>query len=154
MTIVDRRELLLDHLRSSWRILLKEVASFGVVGAVGFVAQVLIFNLCFHHDFGPLVSNAIAVPIATLITYVGNRNLSFSHRARSGLKREAGYFVGINAIAFVFSEILFALFAYPLHDKNDAFVMNLVNLIGIGIGTIFRFWSYKRFVFLHPDKVS
>ena len=24
----------------------------------------------------------------------------------------------------------------------------------IGLGTMFRFWAYKRFVFLHPDKVN
>ena len=23
----------------------------------------------------------------------------------------------------------------------------------IGLGTLFRFWAYKRFVFLHPDRV-
>jgi hypothetical protein len=33
-------------------------------------------------------------------------------------------------------------------------VMNVVNLFTIGMGTIFRFWAYKRFVFLHPDRVA
>jgi len=33
-------------------------------------------------------------------------------------------------------------------------VMNAVNLVTIGMGTIFRFWAYKRFVFLHPDRVA
>jgi hypothetical protein len=28
-----------------------------------------------------------------------------------------------------------------------------VNLCTIALGTIFRFWAYKRFVFLHPDRV-
>jgi hypothetical protein len=30
----------------------------------------------------------------------------------------------------------------------------VVNFGTIVCGTIFRFWAYKRFVFLHPDKVS
>jgi hypothetical protein len=29
----------------------------------------------------------------------------------------------------------------------------MVNVATIGIGTLFRFWAYKRFVFLHPDRV-
>jgi hypothetical protein len=33
-------------------------------------------------------------------------------------------------------------------------VMNVVNLFTIGLGTIFRFWAYKRFVFRHPDRVA
>jgi hypothetical protein len=45
------------------------------------------------------------------------------------------------------------LFAYPLGYKHDHWVMNLVNLATIALGTVFRFWAYKRFVFLHPDKV-
>jgi hypothetical protein len=28
-----------------------------------------------------------------------------------------------------------------------------VNLMTIALGTVFRFWAYKRFVFLHPDRV-
>jgi hypothetical protein len=31
--------------------------------------------------------------------------------------------------------------------------MNVVNLGTIALGTVFRFDAYKRFVFLHPDKV-
>jgi putative flippase GtrA len=151
-TAAPERSSLRERLRGSWRILLKEVAAFGAVGAIGFVIQILLFNVLFHHGSGPLIANAIAVPVATVITYVGNRYLSFSHRARLNVGREAGYFFAINAVAFVFSEALFALFAYPFGFKYDTFVMNAVNLIGIGIGTVFRFWSYKRFVFLHPDR--
>ena len=32
--------------------------------------------------------------------------------------------------------------------------MNVVNVFTIGLGTIFRFWAYKRFVFRHPDRVA
>jgi hypothetical protein len=31
--------------------------------------------------------------------------------------------------------------------------MNVVNLATIAVGTVFRFWGYKRFVFLHPNNV-
>ncbi len=143
-----------DYLRSSWRILLKEVTAFGAVGAISFLVQIGLFNyLYYHHHVGPLTANAIAMCVATVIAYLGNRNLSFSHRARTGLGREAGFFFGINAIAFLFGELLLALFAYPLGYRHDGVVMNVVNLAAIAIGTLFRFWSYKRFVFLHPDRV-
>ncbi len=91
--------------------------------------------------------------MAVAVTYVGNRYFSFSHRARSGIGRETSLFLGINVITLLFSLGVIALFEYPLGYKSDRFVMNLANLVTIGIGTLFRFWSYKRFVFLHPDKV-
>jgi hypothetical protein len=31
-------------------------------------------------------------------------------------------------------------------------MIKAVNIVSIGIGTVFRFWAYKRFVFLHPER--
>jgi putative flippase GtrA len=139
------------RLRSSWRILLKEVAAFGVVGAVGFVIDIGLFNLFFHD--GQIVAKCISTSVAVVVTYFGNRYLSFSHRARTSVARETSLFFGINLIALIFSLVVIAIFEYPLGYKHHLVVMNLANVATIGIGTLFRFWSYKRFVFLHPDKV-
>ncbi len=143
---------LTDLLRSSWRVLLKEVAAFGVIGAVAFVIDLGLFNLLWHHGLGVLTSKVISTTVSTVFAYFGNRHLSFSHRARTGLGREAGFFFLINLITLVISLAILGLFAYPLGFKHDQFVLNVVNLVTIGVGTIFRFDAYKRFVFLHPDK--
>jgi putative flippase GtrA len=143
----------LARLRASWRILLKEVAAFGLVGAIAFVVQLGLFHYLTSRHVGPLTSNAIAMFAATVFAYVGNRKYSFSHRARIGLARETGAFFGINAVAFVFSEILVWLFAYPLGYPKHGLVLDFVLVMSIGVGTLFRFWAYKQFVFLHPDKV-
>jgi len=92
--------------------------------------------------------------VATTFAYFGNRYLSFSHRARTSLGRETGYFFAINAFTLAISELILAFFAYPLHLKYHQLEMNIVNLGTIGVGTVFRFWAYKRFVFLHPDRVA
>ena len=143
---------LLDHVRGSWRILVKEIAAFGVVGAVGFAIDLALFN--FFFDDGQIVAKTISTTVATAVTYVGNRNLSFSHRARRKLGREAGYFFLINLLALLVALVIIGIFSYPLHFKHHVLVMNVVNLFTIGLGTIFRFWAYKRFVFLHPDRVA
>ena len=143
---------LIEHIRGSWRILVKEIAAFGLVGAVGFIIDLSLFNLFF--DDGQIFAKTISTTVATIVTYVGNRYLSFSHRARSKLGREAGFFFLINLIALVVALVIIGIFSYPLHFKHDVLVMNVVNLFTIGLGTIFRFWAYKRFVFLHPDRVA
>ncbi len=142
---------LLERLRSSWRILLKEVAAFGVVGAVGFVIDVGLFNLFFSH--GQIIAKCISTFCATAVTYFGNRYFSFSHRARSGIGRETSIFLSINVVTLLFSLAVIGLFEYPFHLKHHLLAMNVVNIATIGLGTVFRFWSYKRFVFLHPDRV-
>jgi putative flippase GtrA len=145
---------LLDRLRGSWRVLLKEVTAFGAVGAFCLVLDLGVFNLLLHMDVGVLTAKCISTIVATTVAYLGNRHLSFSHRARTGLARETSYFFAINIVVLLFSELILGLFAYPLGFKYDHLVMNIVNLATIACGTVFRFWAYKRFVFLHPDKVA
>ncbi len=151
MTTTDRPAGLIAHLRNTSRILIKEIVAFGAVGAVGFTVDISLFNLFFSD--GQIIAKSISTVVATVITYIGNRYFSFSHRARSGIGRETSIFFGINVFVLLLSLGVIGIFEYPLHFKHHLLIMNLVNLGTIGLGTIFRFWSYKRFVFLHPDKV-
>jgi putative flippase GtrA len=145
------RDQLREYLRNSWRILLKELAAFGLIGAVALAIDISIF--AWLAPSGAIKAKAISSTASTTFAYIGNRHLSFSHRARTGLGRETSFFFGINLITLVFSELVIALFVYPLGYAHGSGVVFLVNLVTIGIGTIFRFWTYKRFVFLHPDRV-
>jgi putative flippase GtrA len=46
-------------------------------------------------------------------------------------------------------------FTYYVVGATSPFDLNVAKVIGIGIGTIFRFWSYKRWVFPpHPEVVG
>lgn len=136
------------------RLLAKEIAAFGLIGILNTVLDTVLFNLLLAWDngLGPNSASLISSAVCTLLAYLGNRHLSFSHRARSGFARETSFFFGVNIVALVAQQLILALFAYPLHYKNDTLVMNIVRLGTIGLGTIFRFWAYKRFVFLAPDE--
>jgi putative flippase GtrA len=139
------------YLRDSWRVLLKEVAAFGVVGAAALVIDLGLFTLLV--GFGAVKAKIVSATVSTTFAYFGNRYLSFSHRARTSIARETAFFFGINAITLVFSAACIALFVYPLHYGHQSAMVFFVNLVTIGLGTLFRFWAYKRFVFLHPDRV-
>lgn len=146
-----RPSVLRDQLRGSWRILLKELSAFGLVGALAFVIDVGLFTWLSPH--GALKAKAVSATVSTAFAYFGNRNLSFSHRARTSVGRETTFFFGINFVTLVFSELALGLFVYGFGYAHASRVVFAVNLVTIGLGTIFRFWAYKRFVFLHPDKV-
>ncbi len=147
-----RASSLRDYLRGSWRILLKELAAFGVVGAMAFVIDVGLFTML--APYGALKAKIVSTLVSTTFAYFGNRYLSFSHRARTSIGRETTYFFGINLITLAFSLLVIALFVYPLGFGHTSPVVFVVNLVTIAIGTVFRFWAYKRFVFLDPDRVA
>jgi putative flippase GtrA len=145
---------LAGELNTTWRILVKELSAFGVVGFVNLFVDIGLFNaLHFGLDLGPTTSKVISTGVATTSAYFMNRHWSFSHRARTGLAREYSLFFGLNGIALLMGLVVNDVTYYVL-SQTDQLSMNIANLIGIGLGTIFRFWAYKRWVFLAPDTAA
>jgi putative flippase GtrA len=140
------------------RALAHEAAKFGVVGSIGFIVDVGVFNLLrFAGDPGllenkPLTAKAISVTVATFVTYLGNRHWTWSERERSGARREVALFFLLNGIGMAIALCCLAISHYllgldsPLADNISA------NVVGLALGMLFRFWSYRTFVFRrHPE---
>ena len=155
MTATSTRPGAVERLRAyvadSWRVLLKEISAFGAVGIFALAIDVGVFTWLAPH--GAIKAKLVSTILSTTFAYIGNRYLSFSHRARTSLARETAFFFGINFITLLFSEGAIAFFVYGLDYGHGSTMVFFVNLGTIAIGTLFRFWAYKRFVFLHPDKV-
>ncbi len=94
-----------------------------------------------------LTAKAISAIAATIFAYFANRHWTWADRARSGLGRELGLFFAFNAIGLVIAEGCLFLSHYAL-DLQTHLADNIsANVIGLGLGTAFRFWSYRRWVF-------
>ncbi|HEX7405249.1 MAG TPA: GtrA family protein [Candidatus Nanopelagicaceae bacterium] len=129
-----------------------EIAKFGSVGAVSYVVAVGGFNLLVHIKGAPLASKPITASflsgfISILVAYVGNRFWTWKDRPKNKVQREIALFFAINVIGLCISAGCLAISRYifdlhsPLSDNISA------NVIGVGIGMMFRFWSYRRWVF-------
>jgi putative flippase GtrA len=138
---------LLARISTPWHILLKELSAFGVVGLINLFVDIGLFNaLHFGVGIGPLTSKVISTSVATTSAYFMNRHWSFSHRARTGLAREYSLFFLLNGVALLMGLVVLGSTRYGL-GLTDKLSINVANLVGIGFGTVFRFWSYKRWVF-------
>jgi putative flippase GtrA len=138
---------LLARTTTPWRTLLKELSAFGTVGIVNLFVDIGLFNaLHFGAGVGPLTSKIISTATATTSAYFMNRYWSFSHRARTGLAREYSLFFLLNGIALLMGLVVLGTTRYGL-GLTDKLSINVANLLAIGVGTVFRFWSYKRWVF-------
>lgn len=138
---------LVARLFASWRILLKELSAFGVVGAVNFALDVTIFQLMYAVvETDALLSKIVSTSITTTTAYFMHRHWSFSHRARTGLRREYPIFFLVNALTLALSLAMIGVVRYPL-GQTDALILQLTNIASIAIGTVIRFTAYKRWVF-------
>lgn len=133
--------------------LVRQLAKFGVVGIVALTVDIGLFNLLSYVGPDPLlagqplVAKVISTAAATLVAWLGNRYWTFRHTRRADAGREAVlYFVmctiglGIALSCLWVSHYLLG-FTSPLADNIAA------NVVGLLLGTTFRFWAYKRFVF-------
>jgi putative flippase GtrA len=129
-----------------------EVAKFGAVGGACYLVDVGVFNLAHAvlHT-GPLEAKTISTIIAGSCAYVGNRHWSFTDRARTGVRREYSLFIALNAVGLGIALACLGFTKYVLGMDGTLAVNISGNVIGTGLGTIFRFWAYKRFVFLRHD---
>jgi putative flippase GtrA len=126
-----------------------EIAKFGMVGAAAFVIDVGTFNLLRLSVLAdsPLTAKTIAVLLATAFAFVANRNWTYRDRARTGVGRETALFFATNAAALVIAwACLFT--SHYLLGLTSHFADNIsANVVAVGLGTLFRFWMYRTWVF-------
>lgn len=136
-------------LRAYYRLgaLVRELMKFGVVGSLAYVVDVGVFNLLLQTTDKPLTSKAISTVVATTVAYAGNRNWTFRRRSRSGVRREYALFFLLNGVGLAIALTCLAVSHYAL-GFTSALADNIAaNVVGLALGTAFRFWSYRRFVF-------
>ncbi len=132
------------------RHLVPELAKFGVVGGIGAVIDLggaAVLHGSYHE--GALTAKAVSISVATVVTYVGSRFWTFRHRENQALHRETLLFFALNVVGLIIAEAVIGCTTYVLGFKG-AVAYNLASLIGTGLGTIFRFFAYRKWVFLAP----
>jgi putative flippase GtrA len=128
-------------------VLLKELSAFGVVGVVCFFIDIGLFQLLYAHlGTGAVTAKLLATVVSMSVAYVGHRQWSFSHRARTGVRREYLLFAVINGLTLVLGLAVVALARYPL-GQDGALVLQAANVGSIVLGTAIRYFSYRRWVF-------
>ena len=134
------------RLYERFRVLIHEAAKFGVVGLAGFIVSLGGADVL-HFDAGMGKYKAVIVSTiaATVVTFLGNRYWAFRHRERTGMGRETVLFFVFNGIGLLIQLASVAIVQDGLNLQGKVWY-NLANLCGIGLGTLFRFWSYRKWV--------
>lgn len=152
MTAPEVRSSPFARAQASIDVLYRELLKFGAVGAIAFVVDIGVFNLLRHEVIGgladkPLTAKTISVLSATIVAWLGNRYWTFRRRRRASRSREFALFLMMNVGGLGISLACLGFSHYVL-SLTSALADNIAgNVIGLGLGTLFRFWAYRRLVF-------
>lgn len=140
----------------AWNGFLAYLVKFGVVGLIGLLIDVLLFNALRIGVFGEgtwaqsaIGAKTISTTVAIVFNWLGNRYWTFRrHRRRHALREFAEYAVvsvGGMGIALLCLWISHYVLGYTsLLADNIA-----TNVVGLALGTAFRFLLYRYWVFGH-----
>ncbi|MEU2109173.1 GtrA family protein [Streptomyces sp. NPDC019507] len=127
--------------------LAREVAKFGAVGGLGLLVNMAAFNLLRHTTEIPVVrASLLATVIAILFNYVGFRYFTYRDRDKSGRTKELTLFLLFSAVGLVIENGVLYVATYGF-GWDSPLQSNFFKFFGIAVATLFRFWSYRTWVF-------
>ena len=137
-----------------------EMLKFAMVGGFCFVVtNVIWYGLKLTVLEGkPITAQAIAIIVATIVSYVLSREWSFSTRGGRERHHEAALFFLISGISVGLNLVPTAVSRYLLHLETpfvSVFAQEVSDfvfgsIIGTLIAMVFRWWAFKKWVF--PDE--
>ncbi len=131
---------------------LAELVRFGFVGGLAFVVDAGLFNLL---RFGPgevlehkpLTAKVVSVAVATVVAWLGNRYWTFAARRTNNRRREFVAYAVANVVGMAIAVGCLAFSHYVL-DLTSPLADNIAaNVVGLALGTAFRYLAYRSFVF-------
>ncbi|HEU5110414.1 MAG TPA: GtrA family protein [Micromonosporaceae bacterium] len=137
--------------------LIHELGKFGTVGAVAFVVDTVVYTLLLSRDMETLTAKTLATVVSATVAFLGNRFWTWRHRERSGLAREYSLYFFFNVVGLAIGLAVLGISHYGLGSLWPGIFQTTLgdliaaNIVGTAFGTLFRFWSYRRFVFLAPQ---
>ena len=136
------------------RALVSQLARFGLVGLLGLAVDVGVFNLLLVtvlspaavHE-GPLIAKVISTSFAIITNWLGNRHWTFRDDRRHHWLREGVEFAVVSVGGMGISLLCLWVSHYLLGFTSLLADNIATNVIGLVLGTAFRFTFYRLWVF-------
>ncbi|BEP12315.1 hypothetical protein acdb102_06260 [Acidothermaceae bacterium B102] len=143
---VNRR---VRDLYATFERLLHEIAKFGIVGAFNLGIDAGLYNVLLFGvlENKTLTARAISTTVAATSSYFMNRHWTWRDRDRASLHRELPLFLMLSAVGLAISLACLGVSHYWLGYQSK--LADNISSYGFGLpfGMLWRFWSFKRWVF-------
>nr|WP_240939815.1 GtrA family protein [Planosporangium flavigriseum] len=124
-----------------------EAIAFTTIGLANLFLYFAIFNgLIF---IGAVKATIIATLVTTYLAYLANRHWTYKNRPRRAMRREYTLFFAVNMVGLLIQSAGTGLLKYGfgLSERPHRLAFNVATVVCICIATLFRFWTYRTFVF-------
>lgn len=126
-----------------------EIVKFGLVGGGGFLVDFAVFNalLLTFLKGSPLTASIIATVMAMIFNWIGNRYWTFHEKKQNSAMREFVMFC-VASLGGLVIAMACVWFSHYVLGFTSLFADNIAkNVVGLALGTAFRFAAYKWWVF-------
>jgi putative flippase GtrA len=125
-----------------------EAVKFAVVGGLNTGVNLLVYWLLAVTVLrgGELKANVIATVLATMTSYLMNRHWTYRDRPRAAVHREIVLFLFFNGVGLAIELGVMGITKYWL-GLTAIVALTAAKIVGMVLGTLFRFVTYRRFVF-------
>jgi putative flippase GtrA len=131
---------------------IREIGRFGVVGIGAWIVDTLVYNIFYSHNY--ILAAVISTTVSATVAFFGNRFWTWRDRPRSSMRREYILYAIFNAIGLLIS-LCCLWFSHRVlgewwpHVFHTRLADNIAKQgFGLALGTAFRFWAYRRYVFV------
>jgi putative flippase GtrA len=126
-----------------------EAVKFGVIGGLNVIVNAGVFNLLLVFSIfenAQLKAKVVATCVAVVSSYFMNRHWTYKDRDKSAVHREFVLFVVFNGAGMAIELAVLGITKYWF-GLTSLLALNVAVVIGLALGTVFRFFTYRTFVF-------
>ncbi|MGW7515307.1 GtrA family protein [Streptomyces sp. NPDC054796] len=124
-----------------------EMRDYTVVGALGYLGNLAIFNATRWTGLGVIWASLLSSSVIMLLTYLGHRHITFRRRRARWRIGEAAAFLLVSCLGLVIENVCVFVSHYVLGFTSPLADNIAKNIVGVALGTCFRFVAYRQIVF-------
>ena len=135
-------------------VLATQLARFGAVGLIGLVVDVVLFNILRVTVFdpaviaeGPIIAKVISTSVAIVVNWIGSRYWTFRLERPRPAGREVLEFALVSIGGLLIAVACLAISRYALGFTSLLADNIASNVVGLALGSAFRFALYRSWVF-------